>query len=80
MQLINPLMSCFQNILTRVIRLSFVLITLLVLTGGCTDDLGTCTITKTGNNLVYEEITIEECQDNYEITLGASGWTWDPGN
>jgi hypothetical protein len=72
-------MSGLGNILARVVYLSIVLLTLTVLTGGCTDNLGTCTIAKSGKNQVYEEITIDECQYHYENTPGASGWTWDPG-
>ncbi len=43
-----------------------------------TDDLGLCTISTTGDDLVYEEISIEECQDIFGSTAGARGWSWDP--
>ena len=42
------------------------------------DDLGLCTIKMSGDDLVYEEITIEECQDIFGSTPGARGWSWDP--
>jgi len=60
--------------------LSLLLITaLLSLTGGCeTDDLGKCVIKKSGDDDVYEEISIEECQNIFGDTVGASGWSWDP--
>ena len=52
---------------------------MMVLARSCAvDDLGLCIIKTSGDDLVYEEITIEECQEIFGNTPGAGGWSWDP--
>ena len=64
---------------SKVLPLFLIPIPLAMLTGGCeTDDLGLCTIKMSGDDLVYEEISIEECQNIFGDTVGAGGWSWDP--
>lgn len=43
------------------------------------EDLGTCTITRSGGNLVIE-VTLEECQNRFLNEPGATGWGWAPNN
>jgi len=74
----NTSKSVFRPI--RKILSLLMVMALLIMTGGCdTDDLGKCTIKMSGDNEVYDEISIEECQEIFGNTAGAGGWSWDPG-
>jgi hypothetical protein len=42
------------------------------------DDKGTCTIFTSGDDIVIENITSEECQTRFVETGGATGFKWDP--
>lgn len=44
------------------------------------EDVGMCTIIKSGGNVTHKDVTIEECQDRFLHTPGASGWKWDPND
>lgn len=47
---------------------------------GAGDDNGTCTILVSGTDPVFEDISIEECQNRFGSTRGAIGWKWEPNN
>lgn len=67
------------NIRSSMFPVYLVITMFLLQLAGCEkDDLGLCTIKKSGDDLVYEEISIEECQDIFGSTPGAQGWSWDP--
>lgn len=75
--MIKKISSKSQKI--KMLPLFLVPFLLTMLVGGCeTDDLGKCTIKMSGDDLIYEEISIEECQDIFGSTVGARGWSWDP--
>lgn len=62
-----------------ILSIVFISLAVILFTRSCaTDDLGLCTIKMSGDNLIYEEISIEECQDIFGSTVGARGWSWDP--
>lgn len=43
------------------------------------EDVGTCTIRiHGGGENVYDDISLEECQNIFGNTVGARGWEWDP--
>ena len=48
-------------------------------TSGCKkDDLGKCTIKTYSGDQVYDDISIEECQNIFYDTPGVRGWKWEP--
>jgi len=47
---------------------------------GAGDDNGNCTILVNGTDPVFEDISIEACQDKFGETRGAFGWKWEPNN
>jgi hypothetical protein len=55
------------NIRTSMFPVYLVITMFLLQLAGCEKD-----------DLVYEEISIEECQDIFGSTPGAQGWSWDP--
>lgn len=42
------------------------------------DDKGRCTIFRSGENLVIENVTNDECGETFLETPGARGYEWDP--
>lgn len=45
------------------------------------EDVGKCTIQiHGGDDEVYDNIGIEECQNIFGNTVGARGWKWEPKN
>jgi hypothetical protein len=58
------------------------LLLLCVIFSGCGggDDLGTCTIKKSGDDVVIKDISLEECQERFGNEPGATGWEWEPNS
>ncbi len=49
--------------------------------GGCgSDDLGACIIKQSGDDMVIEDISLEECQERFGEKAGATGWEWKPNS
>jgi len=44
------------------------------------DDLGTCIIMKSGDDVVIEDISLEECQQRFLEEPGARGVEWSPNS
>ncbi|MCK5136499.1 MAG: hypothetical protein KAR19_11975 [Bacteroidales bacterium] len=64
---------------TGILSIVFISLAVILFTRSrATDDLGLCTIKMSGDDLIYEEISIEECQEIFGNTTGAGGWSWDP--
>lgn len=68
------------NIATKLIIL--VLLFLVLNPSACKkEDVGKCTISIVGGDQeVYDDISIEECQNIFGNTVGANGWKWEPKN
>jgi len=46
---------------------------------GCKkEDVGKCTIKTYSGDQVYDDISIEECQNIFYDTPGVQGWKWEP--
>jgi len=46
---------------------------------GCKkEDVGKCTIKTYSGDQVYDDISIEECQNIFYDTPGVQGWRWEP--
>lgn len=66
---------------TKILVLSFIaFIFLQACAGGGGDDNGTCTILKSGDNIILKNISLEACQDKFINEPGARGWKWEPNN
>lgn len=69
-------MKKFKNQIFALI-VTFVLTSLI--TGCSKSDTGKCTITFFSyDDVVYENISLEECQNKFHHSAGANGWGWDP--
>ena len=45
------------------------------------EDVGKCTIsTHNGDKQVYDDVSLEECQNIFGNTIGGKGWEWEPNN
>jgi hypothetical protein len=76
--MMKSVMKKCKAIPTGILPIGIALLLTPALKSCATDDLGLCTILMSGDDVVYEEITIEECQDIFGSTPGARGWQWDP--
>lgn len=54
------------------------LMSVLAVACGSGSDLGTCIIKTTGDNIVFENISLEECQERGLDVPGARGLEWRP--
>ena len=67
-----------KKVITGCVGIAIVSLSVFLPSSCNVDDLGLCTIKVSGDDLIYEEISIEECQDIFGSTPGANGWSWDP--
>ena len=75
--------SSITRFISSLIIRSLILIGLFFIlnTSACNkENVGKCTISiYGGEEEVYEDISIEECQNIFGNTPGGIGWEWDPG-
>jgi len=71
------------DLLRALVKLIILVLLFLVLNpSACKkEDVGKCTISIVGGDQeVYDDISIEECQNIFGNTVGANGWKWEPRN
>jgi hypothetical protein len=76
----KKLNSTAKIVLSILIRISILAIVLFIpWMAGCEkEDVGKCTIMTYSGNEVYDNISIEECQQIFYDTPGVRGWKWEP--
>lgn len=73
----------FKLFITLLIRVFLLLIIFSAFNyAGCKkEDIGKCTIkTHAGDDQVFDDISLEECQVIFGNTVGGYGWEWEPKN
>lgn len=78
----NPVNKKIKILASLAIRFAFLVLLFVILNpAACKkEDLGKCTIMTYSGDLVYEKISIEECQNIFYDTPGVQGWKWEPRN